>query len=192
MRVDLAAQVLSQSVGKAIYLTGGTQVVETSRFVLIFDKWFDLLNVRSFKGVQSRKPFLYPYRNGQDRRLEWLEKTFLPYLNEWRTSVEGRTDLTSAERNRMQLSSETLIGLKQTGLPFVELLCVVSRPPKEFFGRQRQQGATNNNSTVQQFIDNTQSLMVVNFFCLGAVRQNCRVVEEAKSPAAENPMTVMK
>lgn len=44
---------------------------ETSRFALIFDKWFDLLNVRSFKeGVQSRKPFLYPYRNGQDKRLE--------------------------------------------------------------------------------------------------------------------------
>ena len=47
-------------------------------------------------------------------------------------------------------------------------------PLENFFGCQRQKGATNGNPTVQQFLDNTQTLRVVNSFCRGPVRGNCR------------------
>ena len=37
---------------------------ETERFVRTFDKFFDLMNVRSLdEGIHKRKPNLRPYRN---------------------------------------------------------------------------------------------------------------------------------
>ena len=57
---------LSESVGKTC-----PEALETSRFVLLFDKFFDILNVRRFdEGAHKRKKFLRPYRNGSDERLE--------------------------------------------------------------------------------------------------------------------------
>lgn len=62
---------LSESVGKALKLTGGPQAAGTSEFVLIFDKFFDLLNVSDFhSGQRSRKPFCKPYETSDDERLE--------------------------------------------------------------------------------------------------------------------------
>jgi hypothetical protein len=40
--------VLSESVGNALQLIGGAEAEETSRFVMLFDKFFDILNVSSF------------------------------------------------------------------------------------------------------------------------------------------------
>ena len=63
-------QVLSESVGKALTLTAGSEE-ETACFVLMFDKFFDLLNMRNFtEGACNRKPFLYPYHKGDDQRLQ--------------------------------------------------------------------------------------------------------------------------
>lgn len=62
---------LSESVGKALCLAVGSEAEETARFVLIFDKFFDILNVRSFKeGARKRKKFMHPYRSINDERLE--------------------------------------------------------------------------------------------------------------------------
>lgn len=86
-----------------------------------------------------------------------------------------------------------IFSLIQTGLAFVELVrslfnlkevqenklallsnSLCQNPLENFFGCQRQKGATNDNPTVQQFLDNTQTLRVVNSFCRGPVRGNCR------------------
>jgi hypothetical protein len=116
MRVDLAAQVLSESLGKALALTGGPEAEETSKFILMFDKFFDIFNVSNFSNwARHRKPFQYPYRKEDDFRLEWLEKQFLPYLDSWEASVEGRTGFTNAQKKRMLLSAETLLGIRRTG-----------------------------------------------------------------------------
>ena len=48
--------------------------------------------------------------------LQWLERDFLDYLNEWRSSVAGRDGFTSAEKAMMTLSRETLEGLRVTGM----------------------------------------------------------------------------
>ena len=87
MRVDLAAQVgiadyqttlyilctlqvLSESVGKALKLTGGMEVQETATFVMMFDKFFDIFNVSNFSNsIHQRKPFKAPFHKGSDFRL---------------------------------------------------------------------------------------------------------------------------
>ena len=64
-------QVLSESVSKALQLTGGSKVEETAQFVLMMDKFLDSLNVSNFThGIHSRKPFQLPYRSGSDHRLK--------------------------------------------------------------------------------------------------------------------------
>lgn len=57
--------------GKAIELTGGPEAKETAKFVLLFDKYFDILNVSNFtNGTMELKPFKHPYRHKDDHRLK--------------------------------------------------------------------------------------------------------------------------
>ena len=42
--------------------------------------------------------------------VQWLEDTFLGYLNQWKSSVED-SDMSPAEKSSSQLSKETLEGL---------------------------------------------------------------------------------
>lgn len=66
-------QVLSTSVAEAFAYENKPYTRETERFVRIFDKFFDLMNVRSLKeGIYKRKPNLKPYRNdsGSKERLQ--------------------------------------------------------------------------------------------------------------------------
>ena len=52
---------LSESVGKAIQLTGGNDVQETANFFLLFDKFFDMLNVSNFtNGSRKKSHFSIP------------------------------------------------------------------------------------------------------------------------------------
>ena len=64
-------QVLSESVSKALKLTGGNEVSETARFVDMMDKFFDALNVHNYtEGVHKRKRFKMPYTSSKDMRLK--------------------------------------------------------------------------------------------------------------------------
>lgn len=45
----------------------------------------------------------------------WLEEEFLPYLDVWEESVNGREGFSDTEKKRMTLSTETLLGLRITG-----------------------------------------------------------------------------
>ena len=48
--------------------------------------------------------------------MQWLEETYLKYLDDWEASVQSREGkYTDAERNRMLLSQETRDGLRMTG-----------------------------------------------------------------------------
>ena len=42
---------------------------------------------------------------------QWLEETFLPYLDTWEQSVEAREGFSKEEKTRMLLSRETRLGL---------------------------------------------------------------------------------
>ena len=51
-------------------LTGGEEAVETAKFVGVFDKFFDILNVSNFtNGTKKCKRFQHPYRRADDFRL---------------------------------------------------------------------------------------------------------------------------
>lgn len=63
-------QVLSESVGRALSLTGGPKAEETAKFTSMFDRFFYALNVRNFtNGGRYRKPYLNPYRHEDHERL---------------------------------------------------------------------------------------------------------------------------
>lgn len=48
--------------------------------------------------------------------LQWLEETFLPYLDEWGKNVFSRKGFSDEEKKRMLLSQETLDGLRMTSM----------------------------------------------------------------------------
>lgn len=58
-------------------------------------------------------------------------------------------------------------------------------PLESFFGQQRQRGRTGDNPNVQEFLNNTAALRVVNGFCRGPTTGNCRL-RELQSLGAEN------
>ena len=70
MKLIVTTQVLSETVAKAIRLTGGKAAFETAYFLEKMDKFFDCLNVSSYTaGKRHRKPFQQPYHSSEDFRL---------------------------------------------------------------------------------------------------------------------------
>ena len=62
MRVNLAAQVLSETVGNVLNNFGPEETAGIGKFCLMMDKFFDCLNVRNTKEhITKCKPFLKPY-----------------------------------------------------------------------------------------------------------------------------------
>jgi len=60
----LITQVLSNSVAKALALDADPSTIETQGFLRMFNKFFDLLNVRSLKeSILHRNPDVQPFRN---------------------------------------------------------------------------------------------------------------------------------
>lgn len=47
-------------------------------------------------------------------------------------------------------------------------------PLENFFGCQRQRGGVHDNPSIQEFVKNTQALRVINSFCKGPAKGNCR------------------
>lgn len=54
-------------------------------------------------------------------------------------------------------------------------------PLENYFGCQRQRGGTSDNPNAQEYAYNTQALRVVNSFCRGPVRGNCRGSKRAST-----------
>ena len=91
MNVRLAAQVLSESVGNMLLQFGPPDAAETAHLSLLMDKFFDCCNVRNTQEYKTKKkPFLKPYSDINDTRLEWLQDVFLKYHSEWKTNIDNR------------------------------------------------------------------------------------------------------
>ena len=124
MWVNLAAQVLSQTVSTVLSEFGRPNYQGTAKFCLMMDKCFDCANVRSLaEGNNKRKPFLKPYTATDDERFEWLEKDFLPYFHSWKNSISQRNDAnyTQNARVRMFISWQTHEGLQITTYSLTEV-----------------------------------------------------------------------
>eukprot|EP00731_Ephydatia_muelleri_P009535 Em0005g121a len=152
MRVDLAAQVLSETVAKGIQVTCGPDATETVNFIDKFDKFFDCFNVSSYqKGMRYRKPFQEPYRSANDFRLKWLQQEFLPYLNDWEESVNAM-NCSKKIKKCMMLSAETQLGIRITEISVLSTLAssayvVSGRPPT--FVSPPQTSYTSNTSSLR-------------------------------------------
>ena len=89
MRVNLAAQVLSETVGNVLNSFGPEEAEGTEQFCIMMDKLFECLNVRNTKEhIIKRKPILKPYESVDDIRFAWLDE-FLQYFKSWKGSIEA-------------------------------------------------------------------------------------------------------
>ncbi|XP_078495504.1 uncharacterized protein LOC100183340 isoform X2 [Ciona intestinalis] len=96
MKVNLAREVLSWSVGKCLEQIPAANA--TAKFVLLFAKWFDIMNC-------SRSN---PIKTTNDNRLNWLENDFLNYLLEWERLVNENHP---NERKKRLMAQPTFDGL---------------------------------------------------------------------------------
>uniref|UniRef100_A0A1X7VEP6 Transposable element P transposase-like RNase H domain-containing protein n=1 Tax=Amphimedon queenslandica TaxID=400682 RepID=A0A1X7VEP6_AMPQE len=135
MRVDLAAEILSESVATALKVYLNEEAEET-----------------------------------------WLKDTFLKWLEDWENEAKSRKALKAAERKKLILSDETLLGLRITAYSFIDLVHFIftipgvksflsehisQDPLEKYFGRQRQRSNAHENPTSQEFLKNNGALRVV-------------------------------
>lgn len=164
MRVYLATQILSESVGQVLNTFGPPEAKGTAEFCLKFDSFFDCLNVRNTKEhVLKKKPFLRPYNRVDDPRFEWLDN-FLNYLQSWKQSIAERPgEFTATQRNNMFISAQTYEGVRMTvyalkgivpyllsnGLDYVLSEKFCQDDVENYFGRQRAIGRRKDNPNVR-------------------------------------------
>ena len=112
MNVRLAAQVLSDSVFKALTTYGPPEAIGTAVFCRMFDNLFDCLNVKNTaEAVSEAKPFLKPY-DFLNERFTWLIDTFLQYFEDWKHSIAERPgQFTANARANMFISWQTYKGV---------------------------------------------------------------------------------
>ena len=124
MRVNLAAQVLSETVGSVLHQFGPPEAQGTANVCLMVDKFFDCLNVRNtVEHELKRKPFLKPCHSVDDERFAWLD-SFLEYFRLWKESIEERQDgdFSQNTKTRMFISWQTYEGLQVTVHSFKEVV----------------------------------------------------------------------
>ena len=78
---------LSESAGNILSNYYVDDANATACFCKFMDMFFDMFYLTSMKVPQKKKEYLNPYRETDDARFIWLEKEFLPYLDNWNILV---------------------------------------------------------------------------------------------------------
>ena len=186
MRVNLAAQALSETVSNVLNGFGPEEAEGTGQFCVMMNKLFDCLNVRNTKErIIKRKPFLKPYESVDGIRFTWLDD-FFQYFKSWKQSIEARNDANyiGNAKSKMFISQqsyeclqitvlsfkEVCIFLLQQGIPYILSERFCQDDLENFFGKQRAIGCRSDNLAVHEFryIDNT----VKNQFLVRPIRGN--------------------
>lgn len=176
MKVNLAVQVLSKSMAKALRRTLPIdEIAETARFCEIMNDFFDCCNVRSLEEHTKKKNVLLaPYRIANDPRFTWLKNTFLKYFTDWEDSVNSRTEFKKNAKLMMKLSWQTVEGIQisvnsliectkyllEQGMPYVLTERFMQDCLEEYFGHQRQRGRRSDNPDALQFGYNDRILQI--------------------------------
>ena len=153
MRVNLAVQVLSSTMAKALKHFGGGECEGTSKFCEIVDGFFDCINIRSTsEHLRKRKPNLAPYTSVDDPRFTWLKESFLGYFSTWNAAILSRKgNFTDDEKSKMFVSWQTYEGFQITvnsiieatkfllseGMEFVLTERFCQDTVEQYFGNQR-------------------------------------------------------
>ena len=202
MKVNLAAQVFSRRVAEHLQQEYGDNVRETVQFLNHMNRFFDCLNTRHlYEGRDTGNSDLDPYTDPNDPRLHYLEETFLGYFEEWKTSVANRPgNFTKQDREKMQLSQQTLDGLKITirsivacvrflleqGVPFVLTEVFNQDVLEQHFGHYRHKGGACNNPTINDIRHTINSLRVVGSQAIAPLRGNTKRSKNAAKLSAES------
>ena len=190
MKVNLAAQVLSDRVAAHLEDAYGDSVSRTVEFIRHMNKFFDCLNTRHlYEGRDKRNPNLDVYTDADDPRLSYLSDAFLLYFDEWERSVDERPgNFTSQDRVKMQLSHQTLDGLKISvrsivacvkfllaeGAPFVMTVVFNQDDLEQHFGHYRHKGGACDNPTIDAVRHIGNSLRVIGSAALAPLRGNTK------------------
>lgn len=196
MKVNLAAQVLSDSVANSIEMLYGPETSETVYFLRLFNKFFDCLNVRSmWEGRNKRNENLAPYLTQNDPRLTFLTNDLMNYLNDWEQEIENRPgNFSKSQRSGMKLSYQTITGLKisaksisecvkillQDGAKYVLTHCFNQDPLEQHFGHYRHKSGANNNPSVYEVRNTLTTLRAVNSQAIAPSRGNIKRVHIEK------------
>jgi hypothetical protein len=73
-----------------------------------------------------------PFTDLNDPRLKWLKCDFPKYLDEWQAAVTARPgNFTTLQRNKMMLSTQTLLGFKITcqSIPHIVRILLAAGAP---------------------------------------------------------------
>ena len=190
MKVNLAAQVLSNTVANALERNFGDHMSETVKFLRLMDRFFDCCNTRSlYEAKQTLKGDLSAYTEADDARLTFLMTEFIQYIDDWETSVENRPgNFTQTEKNGMQLSYQTKQGLKisvqsivhyvkfflNKGAKFVLTENFNQDPLEQMFGHCRRRLGCNSDPTAYEMQHNVNQLRVTGSASLAGVNGNCK------------------
>ena len=167
MWVNLAAQILSETVGNVLNSFGPQEAEGTGQFCIMMDKFFDCLNVWNTKEhIIKRKPILKPYESVDDIRFVWLDE-FLQYFKSWKESTEARNDANYQENAKFKMFNScqsyeglqiTVLSLKevckfllQQGIPYILSERFCQDDLENYFGKQRVIGLRYDNPTVHDF-----------------------------------------
>lgn len=194
MRVSLAAQVLSATVANGLQYIYGETVSSTVEFIRLFNRWFDIMNVKNlYEGRNTRNTDLSPFTDINDSRLVWLENDFLQYFDAWKRAVTSRPGNFSIKlRQQMQLSCQTLSGLRLTslsvvaivkkllesGAPFVLTNRLNQDPLEQLFGHCRHKGGANSNPSVAEACQAINTIRAVNTQAVAIARGNTLALQK--------------
>ena len=169
MNVRLAAQVLSTTVSNILSNHGPTDAAATAEFCLMFDNFFDIMNVSSTTASSRElKPFNTPYLSTDNPLFSGLKNQFLKNFKDLLRSIKKRLGAyTKSERQKMFIPSQTYEGLKITVNSVVEfgkvLILIMHKaayvlterfcqdPLENYFSKQRSSGARKDNPSLYNF-----------------------------------------
>lgn len=176
MKVNFAAQVLSNTMATAITLIVGEPASETVKFIKMFNTFFDIVNTRNYSESKVKNnPNLAPFENANDWRLQWLEQDFLGYLQDWEDEVQNLELPKDCDRKKMLLSRDTREGLQMTVLSIVEIVPFLLKKGakmvfterfcqdslERYFGKHRAATGSNDNPTVLSYQQNVKKINII-------------------------------
>ena len=202
MKVSFAAQVFSNRVAAELEKEYDDEVRETAAFVRHMNKFFDICNTRNlYEGKEKLNSDLGAFTDPDDPRLVYLMETFLGYFDEWRNSVDQRDgNFKSEDRVKMQLSPQTLCGLKisvrsivacvkfllQQGAPFVLTAVFNQDILEQHFGHYRQKGGACDNPSLDSMRHTMNTLRVVGSQALAPLRGSTKRMTEKDKDSLVN------
>uniref|UniRef100_A0A7M5VCI7 Transposable element P transposase n=1 Tax=Clytia hemisphaerica TaxID=252671 RepID=A0A7M5VCI7_9CNID len=193
MRVNLAAQVLSNSVALALDKQNLQSTTSTRKYIRKMDRFFDCLNGWSlFIGQRRNKDDLKPYFEVTDKRFKFLEDELLDFFSDWEKQVENLKGVPEEVKPKLMISRQTTNGIRIT----VHSFCSLAKhlltefpetyilpdkfnqdPVEENFSKQRMRCGGSDNPTMLQYSQNEtkeRKIMLLKSDILRVVTANTR------------------